>query len=141
MVTSMPAIRVGQRAMLSKTITEADVVLFTGIVGDFSPLYMNEEYARQTRLGTRTVPPMLAGGLVSSVLSNRLPGPDFVFLRQQYEFLAPVFIGDTITASVEVVSVEPEKRIVCLRTDCHNQVNKQLLTGEAILMLLEKISS
>lgn len=141
MVTSISAIHVGQRATLSKTITEADVVLYAGIVGDFSPLHVNEEYARKTRLGTRTAPSMLAGGLVSSVLSNRLPGPEFVFLRQQFEFLAPVFIGDTVTASVEVISVEPEKRIVSLRTDCYNQVNKQLLTGEAVLMLLEKVSS
>ena len=141
MVTPIPIIQVGQRAMVSKTITEADVVLYAGIVGDFSPLYVNEEYARNTRLGSRIAPPMLAGGLVSSVLSNRLPGPEFVFLRQQFEFLAPVFIGDTITALVEVISVESEKRIVCLRTDCHNQMNKQLLTGEAVLMLLEKVSS
>ncbi len=88
--------------MVSKTITEADVVLYAGIVGDFSPIYVNEEYARQTRLGARIAPPMLAGGLVSAVLGNQLPGPEFVFLRQQFEFLAPVFIGDTMTASVEV---------------------------------------
>jgi 3-hydroxybutyryl-CoA dehydratase len=137
----MPLIQVGQRAVLSKTITEADVVLYSGIVGDFSPLHVNEEYARQTRLGARTAPPMLAGGLVSSVLGNQLPGPEFVFLRQQYEFLSPIFIGDTVTVSVEVVSVELEKRIVRLRTDCHNQDKKQLLTGEAVLILLEKISA
>jgi 3-hydroxybutyryl-CoA dehydratase len=141
MVSAMSLIQVGQRAMLSKTITEADVVLYAGIVGDFSPLHVNEEYARQTRLGARTAPSMLTGGLVSSVLSNQLPGPEFVFLRQQFEFLVPIFIGDTVTASVEVVSVEPEKRIVRLRTDCHNQVNKQLLTGEAVLIMLEKVSS
>jgi 3-hydroxybutyryl-CoA dehydratase len=141
MVAPMPIIHVGQRAMVSKTITEADVVLYAGIVGDFSPLHINEEYARTTRLGARTVPSMLIGGLVSSVLSNQLPGPEFVFLRQQFEFLAPVFIGDTVTAWVEVVSVEQQKRIVCLRTDCYNQANKQLLTGEAVLMVLEKVSS
>ncbi|MDX9865077.1 MAG: MaoC family dehydratase [Anaerolineaceae bacterium] len=141
MVTPMPAIQVGQRAKLSKTITEADVVLYAGVVGDFSPLHVNEEYASKTRMGTRTASPMLAGGLVSAVLGNQLPGPAFVFLRQQFEFLAPIFIGDTVTASVEVVSVETEKRIVCLRTDCYNQANKQLLTGEAVLMVLEKISS
>jgi len=141
MSASLSTIQIGQRADLSKTITEADVVLYAGIVGDFSPLYMNEEYASKTRLGTRTAPSMLACGLVSSVLNNQLPGPEFAFLRQQYEFLAPIFIGDTVTASVEVVSVEPEKRIVRLRTDCHNQLNKQLLTGEAVLIMLEKVSS
>jgi len=141
MVTPMPPIQAGQRATLSKTIAEADVVLYAGIVGDFSPLYVDEDYASKTRLGARTAPPMLAGGLVSSLLSNQLPGPDFVFLRQQFEFLAPIFIGDTITASVKVLSVEPEKRMVRLRTDCRNQANKQILTGEAVLIVLEKVSS
>ena len=141
MVSPMPAIQVGQRAAFSKTITEADVVLYTGIVGDFCPLYVDAEYARNTRLGARTAPAMLAGGLISSVLSNQLPGPKFVFLRQQFEFLAPIFIGDTVTASVKVVSVEPEKRIIRLRTECHDQTNKQILTGEAVLILLEKIAS
>lgn len=141
MIDMIPTIQVGQRAESSKTISETDVVLFAGIVGDFNPLYVNEEYARKTRLGSRIAHTMLAGGLVSAVLSNQLPGPDYIFLRQQYEFLAPIFIGDTVTASVEVVSVESEKRIIRLKTDCHNQEGKQLLTGEAVLILLEKVSS
>ena len=141
MVAPMPVMQVGQQAAMSKTITEADMVLYSGIFGDFSPLHVNEEYARKTRLGARTASPMLAGGLVSSLLSNTLPGPEFIFLREQFEFLCPIFIGDTVTASVKVVAVEPEKRIVRLRTDCHNQAHKQILTGEAVLILLDKISS
>jgi 3-hydroxybutyryl-CoA dehydratase len=136
MIASQPQFQVGQRASFTKTITETDVVLYAGIVADYHPLCINAEYARKSRLGSRTAHAMLAGGLVCAVLSNQLPGPDYTFLRQQFEFLSPVFIGDTVMASVEVAAIESEKRIIRLRTDCHNQDGKQLLTGEAVLILL-----
>ena len=126
---------IGERARFSKTITEGDVTSFAGIIGDFYPLHVDEEYASQTRFGARIAHGMLIGGLISAALGNKLPGPGAIYLSQQMEFHAPVYIGDTITAIVEVVAWRPEKRIVTLRTDCFNQEDRQVVTGKAVLMV------
>jgi 3-hydroxybutyryl-CoA dehydratase len=130
-----PRLQVGQRASFSKTVTEADVSSFAGLIGDFNPIHVDAEYARKTRFGRRVAQGMLAGGLISAVLGNRLPGPGAVYLSQQIEFLAPIFIGDTITACVEILSWQPEKRLVTLRTECYNQDDRQVITGQAVLLV------
>jgi 3-hydroxybutyryl-CoA dehydratase len=136
-MTSLPLpssdLTLGQRASFSKTLTESDVSAFAGLVGDFNPLHVDAEYARKSKFGRRTVHEMLAGGLIAAVLSTRLPGPNWICLSQQMEFLAPMFIGDTITAEAEVVAWQPEKRLVTLKTDCYNQDARQVVTGQAVL--------
>jgi 3-hydroxybutyryl-CoA dehydratase len=126
---------VGERASFAKTVTEADVTTFAGLIGDFNPLHVDAEYARKSRFGQRVAHGMFTGGLISAVLGNKLPGPGAIYLSQQIEFLAPVFIGDTITAVVEVISWRPDKRIITLKTDCHNQEQKQVVAGKAVLLV------
>jgi 3-hydroxybutyryl-CoA dehydratase len=126
---------IGERASFTKTITEADVTSFAGLIGDFNPLHVDAEYARRSRFGQRVAHGMFAGGLISAVLGNKLPGPGAIYLSQQIEFLAPVFIGDTITATAEVSSWRPDKRIITLKTDCFNQAEKQVVTGKAVLLV------
>ena len=132
----IPHFELGRGESFSKTLTEADVSSYAGLVGDFNPLHVNAEYARQSRFGRRTVHSMLAAGMISSLLDNRLPGPSSVCLSQQMEFLAPIYIGDTITARVEVTAWQPEKNLITLRTDCYNQDDRQVITGQAVLMVL-----
>ncbi|MBC8449481.1 MAG: MaoC family dehydratase [Chloroflexi bacterium] len=127
--------RIGERASFSKTVTEADVTTFAGLIGDFNPIHVDAEYARQSRFGRRVAHGMFTGGLISAALGNKLPGPGSIYLSQQIEFLAPVFIGDTITAVVEVVSWQLDKRIITLKTDCYNQDEKQVVTGKAVLLV------
>jgi 3-hydroxybutyryl-CoA dehydratase len=127
--------QIGQRDSLSKTITESDVTTFAGLVGDFNPLHVDAEYARKSRFGQRVAHGMFTGGLISAVLGNKLPGPGAIYLSQQIEFLAPVFIGDTITATVEVTAWRPEKRIITLKTDAYNQEERQVVTGKAVLLV------
>jgi 3-hydroxybutyryl-CoA dehydratase len=134
-VTDHDDIRVGRRASFTKTVTEADVTTFAGLIGDFNPLHVDAEYARKSRFGRRVAHGMFTGGLISAVLGNKLPGAGSIYLSQQIEFLAPVYIGDTITAVVEVTSWQPEKRIITLRTDCYNQEEKQVVTGKAVLLV------
>jgi 3-hydroxybutyryl-CoA dehydratase len=126
--------QIGARASLSRTITEADVVTFAGLTGNFAPMHIDAEYARQSRFGQRTVPDLLASGLVSAVLGTRLPGPGFTCLSFHLEFLAPVYIGDTLTAEVEVSAWQPEKRLLTLKATCTNQTAKQVITGQAVLI-------
>ncbi len=125
----------GQRDTFTKTITEADVTTFAELVGDVNPIHVDAEYARKSRFGQRVAHGMFTGGLISAVLGNKLPGPGAIYLSQQLEFLAPVYIGDSITAAVEVTEWRPEKRIVTLKTDAYNQDGKQVVTGKAVLLV------
>ena len=125
----------GQRASFTKTVTEADVTTFAGLMGDFGPIHVDAEYARKSRFGRRVAHGMLTGGLISAVLSTRLPGPGAACLSQQIEFLAPVYIGDTITATVEVTAWQPEKRLLTLKTDAYNQEAEHVVTGKAVLLV------
>ncbi|MGD2206627.1 MAG: MaoC family dehydratase [Anaerolineae bacterium] len=129
--------QLGQQATFSKTVTESDVTTFAGLIGDFNPIHVDAEYARKSRFGQRVAHGMFTGGLISAVLGNKLPGPGAIYLSQQIEFLAPVFIGDTITATVEVCAWRPEKRIITLKTDAYNQTEKQVVTGKAVLLVDE----
>jgi 3-hydroxybutyryl-CoA dehydratase len=133
--TTRNQFQIGERASFTKTVTEADVTTFAGLIGDFNPLHVDAEYARKSRFGQRVAHGMFTAGLISAVLGTRLPGPGAIYLSQQIEFLAPVFIGDTITATVEVAAWRPEKRIITLKTDAYNQAKKQVVTGKAVLLV------
>jgi len=123
----------GDFAEFSKTISETDVYLFAGIVGDFNPAHVNEEYAKGTFFKTRIAHGMLAAGFVSSTIGMQLPGPGTVYLSQDLKFLAPVHIGDTITARVEVTEIMVEKNRIKLTTTCTNQDGVKVLSGEALV--------
>ena len=128
---------IGQKASWTKTVTESDVETFAELIGDFNPIHMDADFARKSRFGSRIAHGMFTGGLISAVLGNELPGPGSIYLSQQCKFLAPVYIGDSITAVVEVVAWRPDKRIITLKTDCYNQENEQIVTGEAVLLVDE----
>ncbi len=125
----------GQKASTTKTISEADVYAFAGITGDFNPLHVDAEFARRTRFGERIAHGILTAGLISAVLGMRLPGPGGIFLSQTLKFVAPVRLGDTITATAEVMAWNPAKRILHLRTTCANQRGEAVLEGESVLLV------
>ena len=124
---------VGDRAEFTKTVSESDVYLYAGVTGDFNPAHINEPYAEKTFFKTRIAHGMLSAGFISAILGTRLPGPGTVYLRQTLNFRAPVRMGDTITASVEVVEIVHEKKRVRLKTVCENQDGVIVLDGEAIV--------
>ena len=126
-------IRLNETAEFSKTISESDVYLYAGVTGDLNPAHINEEYARETFFKTRIAHGMLAAGLISAVLGMSLPGPGSIYVRQEINFLAPVRIGDTVTARVEVIEIMSEKKQLRLRTTCSTQDGTLVLDGEAIV--------
>lgn len=126
-------LNVGDSAHFSKTLSESDVYLFAGVTGDLNPAHIDQEYAGKTFFKTRIVHGMLLAGLISGVLGNRLPGPGTVYIRQDLEFLAPVHIGETITAVVEIIEIQPEEKRVRARTTCVNQQGDLVLNGEALV--------
>ena len=124
---------VGDAAEFSKTVSESDIYLYAGVTGDLNPAHINEAYARKTFFKTRIAHGMLMGGFISGVIANRLPGPGTIYVRQELDFLAPVRIGDTITARVEVVEIIAEKNRVRLQTSCLNQEGTTVVDGQAIV--------
>jgi 3-hydroxybutyryl-CoA dehydratase len=130
---TMNELNVGDAAEFSKTISESDVYLFAGITGDLNPAHINEAYAQKTFFKTRIAHGMLSAGFVSAVLGNQLPGPGSIYVRQELNFLAPMRIGDTITARVEVIEKNTEKNRVKLRTTCVNQDGTKVTEGEAVI--------
>ena len=126
---------VGQTASVSRTISESDVYLFAGITGDLNPAHTNEEYAKNTHFKTRIAHGMLSAGLISAVLGMHLPGPGTIYTGQTLKFLAPVHIGDTITATAEIKSLDLERNRVVLTTTCINQEGTLVLSGEATALL------
>jgi len=126
---------VGQVAELAKTVTESDIVLFAGVTGDFNPVHIDAEAAKQSVFGERIAHGMLSAGFISAVLGMRLPGPGSIYLSQTLRFTKPVRIGDTVTARVEVVEVIAAKRRVRLATTCRNQNDEVVVEGEAVVMM------
>ena len=129
------AIEPGQTAEFTKTVTEADVVLFAGVTGDFNPAHIDQAWAEASRFGGRIAHGMLSAGLISAVLGMKLPGPGSIYLSQSLKFTRPVRIGDTVTAQVSVAAVNPEKRRVTLTTICRNQDGETVLEGEALVLV------
>ncbi|MGD9505169.1 MAG: MaoC family dehydratase [Syntrophobacteraceae bacterium] len=126
-------LQVGDAAEFSKTVSESDIYLYAGITGDFNPAHVNEAYAKKTYFKTRIAHGMLAAGFISAILGTQLPGPGTIYMKQELSFLAPVRIGDTITARVEVTEIIKEKKQVKLRTTCSNQEGELVLDGEAVV--------
>lgn len=127
---------IGKTAEFSKTITEADVMTFAEVTGDFNPVHVDEAAAVKTRFGGRIAHGMLSAGLVSAAIGNKLPGPGSIYLGQTLRFTLPVRIGDTITATIAVTEILSKRRVK-LSTICTNQNAEKVLDGEATVMLDE----
>ena len=126
-------IEVRDSAEFSKTVAESDIYLYAGVSGDFNPAHTNEEYAKKTFFKTRIAHGMLSASFISTVIAMKLPGPGTIYLDQTLKFLAPVRIGDTITARAEVIEIMNEKNKVRLATTCVNQDGITVLEGEAVV--------
>jgi 3-hydroxybutyryl-CoA dehydratase len=125
---------VGQTARFAKTITEADILLFAAVSGDTNPVHIDAEHAAGTMFKQRIAHGMLSASLISTVLGTRLPGPGTIYMGQSLKFRAPVTIGQTVTAVVEVTALDPAKRRVTLSTICLVG-GKPVIEGEATVMV------
>ncbi len=127
----------GMTRVFSKTITEADLLMFAGVSGDTNPIHLDQDFASRTMFEGRIAHGMLTASLVSTVLGTRLPGPGAVYVTQSLKFLAPVRIGDTVIARAVIAELLPERNRVRLQTTCAVGERK-VLDGEAVLMVPRK---
>jgi len=131
-------IEIGQSAEFTKSISNEDVMLFAKISGDFNPVHVDEMAASQSQFGGRIAHGMLTAGLISAAIAGKLPGPGSVYLSQTLRFMAPVRIGDTVTATVRVTDLIAAKQRVKLFTVCTNQRGETVLNGEAMVMVFKE---
>lgn len=128
-------IQVGEKAILTRTITGEMVVAYADLIGDHNPVHLDETFAATTRFGRRIAHGMFVAGLISTVLASELPGPGTAYLSQTLQFKAPVYLGDTITVTVQVTRVREDKPIITLATICVNQASKTVIEGEAVVLV------
>lgn len=132
------AFRIGDTTTFSKTISEADILLFAAVSGDNYPLHVDAEYAKQTRFGRRAAHGMLTASLLSTVVGLMLQKPGGIYVEQSLRFRAPVFIGDTLTATAEVTELIPDRRRMRIRGSVVNQRGETVLAGDGLLQKDER---
>jgi 3-hydroxybutyryl-CoA dehydratase len=129
------ALAVGKTASRSVTFTDEIVTAFCAATGDNNPVHLSDEFAAATRFGRRIVNGMLTCALVSSVIGTQLPGPGTIYLSQTFTFVAPVFIGDEVTATVSVLHIREDRPILRLGTICRKADGEVVLDGEATVLI------
>jgi len=127
-------IKLGDRAEISRSFTDKDVDAFATLSLDKNPIHLDHEYAMTTTFGKRIVHGMLVSSLFSALLANKLPGNGAIYLGQNLSFIAPCFLNEQVTASVEVIGVREDKPIYTLKTLCVNSKNELLIKGEAVVL-------
>jgi acyl dehydratase len=124
-------ITIGQKATRSMTLTADHVKTFAALSGDYNPLHFDESFVAKTKFKKLVVQGGLTTGLLHALVAMDMPGPGTVFLSQNWKFTAPVFIDDTITAEVEVISKHETKPVTQLKIKVVRQDGETVLEGEA----------
>jgi 3-hydroxybutyryl-CoA dehydratase len=130
-------LEIGMKATRIKVFSDEDIRKFAEVSGDTNAIHLDDEYAARSRFGKRIVHGMLTASVVSAILGIDFPGLGTVYLSQSLQFKAPVFIGDQITAQVELIKYREERRIATFRTTCTNQDGVLVLDGEAVVLVPE----
>ena len=132
------AFAVGDATTFSKTITEADILLFAAVSGDNYPLHVDAEYAKTTRFGQRAAHGMLTASLLSTVVGMLLQKPGGIYVEQSIRFKRPVFIGDTLTATAEVTELIPDRRRMRIIAAVVNQRGETVVQGDGTIQKDER---
>lgn len=129
-------LKIGDTFSTEKQITDAVVRAFAELSGDFNPIHLDDEFAKNTQFGKRIAHGMISGALISAVLGYEFKERRVVYLSQTLKFIAPVFINDTVKATAKITHIREDKPIITLETVCTNQDGKKVVKGEAVVMIL-----
>ena len=130
-------LKIGDTFSTAREVTDDLVRKFAEVSGDYNPIHLDEEFAKTTRFGRRIAHGMLSGAFISAVLGYEFKERKIVYLSQTMKFTAPVYLGDTVTATATVTNIREDKGIVTLETTCTNQNGETLVKGEAVVMILQ----
>nr|HID12298.1 MaoC family dehydratase [Anaerolineae bacterium] len=131
----MKGLELGQKAIVRRIFTHEDLLEYAALTGDVTETVADEEQGKRNRGERPVVPGPLLGGMFSYLLGTRLPGPGTNYLKQRFRFLAPAYLGEEITAMVEITRLRPEKELVNLRTVCTNPAGQMVCEGEALVLV------
>lgn len=123
-------IEIGMEAGYSQTVTDADIKAFAGVSGDRNPVHVDEVYAENSRYKKRIAHGLMTASYFSALFGTKIPGEGCVYVSQSLNFKRPVYLGDTVTATVEVTSLDRNKRRIFFKTTCKVK-NKVVTDGEA----------
>lgn len=125
---------IGQTATIEKTLDKQTVVAFASVSEDYNPIHLDEDFAKTTQFERPIVHGMLASSLISGLLASKVPGAGSIYLGQSLKFLRPIFVGETVTAKVEVISVREDKPIAVISTQVLSVNGEVAVDGEATVM-------
>ncbi len=120
---------IGETAELIRTVTEQDILLFACLSGDNNPLHLDEEYAKSTQFGQRIAHGMFSALLVTTAVATKLPGPGTIYRGQDMKFQRPIFIGDTITAKLELIEKKKRGNLIKISCTMTNQRDEVVFSG------------
>jgi 3-hydroxybutyryl-CoA dehydratase len=129
-------IKIGDSFSKERLVTDELVRAFAEVSGDYNPIHLDEEFAKATRFGRRIAHGMLSGAFISAVLGYEFAEKKIVYLSQTLKFTAPVYIGDTVTATATITNIREDKNIVTMDTVCTNQDGGVVVKGESVVMVL-----
>lgn len=129
-------LNLGDSYSTTREVTDELLRKFAEVSGDYNPIHLDDDFAKTTRFGRRIAHGMLSGAFISAVLGYELERGKVVYLSQTLKFTAPVFLGDTVTASATITNIRDDKGIVTLATVCTNQNGERLVAGEAVVLIL-----
>ena len=137
-MTTYDDLAVGQTACFSKTIEERDIRGFVELSGDANPIHLDDAFAEGTFFRGRIAHGLLTASLLSTVIGMKLPGTGAIYRSQTLEFLRPVRIGDTLTASAEVVALDPANNEIRLDCRIDKQDGETVIRGQAVVSLIRQ---
>lgn len=127
---------IGQRASIEKVFNEEEVLNFSKMSMDDNPIHFDKVYAQNSRFKQRIVQGPFVTSLIGGLLGSKLPGPGTIYINQNTQFLKPVFIGDKVTASIEIKEIREDKPVIKLRTWVEKENGELVIDGEAVILFL-----
>jgi len=124
----------GMSESYTRTIRDEDIQQFAEVSGDTNPLHLDDDFAATTRFEKRIAHGMLSGSFISTIVGTKLPGPGCLYRSQTLKFRAPVFIGDTVTATVTITELDQRRGVVTFNTVC-TVGDTDVIRGEAVMMV------
>jgi 3-hydroxybutyryl-CoA dehydratase len=129
-------LQVGMTESYQQIITDEKINSFADLSGDKNPIHLSQEYAEKSRLKKRIAHGLLSASFFSALFGTKLPGPGCLYVSQSLHFRRPVFLGDTVKATIEILKIDSVRSRVFFKTTCTVK-NKIVIEGEAEIFIPE----
>lgn len=133
--TADPGLYIGKRENFRKVITESEAIIYTGLVGENHALKVEGTKESQSDSEKLRVQHLLMVGIVGGLLNACIPGQESQCVNIHFEFLAPIFVGDIIETTIELIDLNTVKNLATFKADCFNQNKNQVITGRAVMLV------